>query len=82
MHVAQSGIFALGTGSHSYLEFDLLPHGEALMLVQLIAGLGEPRMTTGGVNQDGIASRSFPNTRNRRHPQRRTAGGRRRRKRG
>jgi hypothetical protein len=23
MHVAQSGIFALGTGSHSYLEFDL-----------------------------------------------------------
>jgi hypothetical protein len=24
MHVAQSGIFALGTGSHSYLEFDLL----------------------------------------------------------
>ncbi len=23
MHVAQSGIFALGTGSHSSLEFDL-----------------------------------------------------------
>src|SRR6476646_6289764 len=50
MHVAQSGIFALGTGSHSYLEFDLDAHGEPLMLVQLIAGLGEPRMTTGGVN--------------------------------
>ena len=23
MHVAQSGIFALGTGSHSYLEFEM-----------------------------------------------------------
>src|SRR5216684_372655 len=50
MHVAQSGIFALGTGSHSYLEFDLHAGGDALTLVQLIANLGEPRMTTGGVN--------------------------------
>jgi putative iron-dependent peroxidase len=50
MHVAQSGIFALGTGSHSYLEFDLHAHGEPLTLVQVIASLGEPRMTTGGVN--------------------------------
>lgn len=50
MHVAQSGIFALGTGSHSYLEFDLHARGEALTLVQAIASLGEPRMTTGGVN--------------------------------
>lgn len=53
MHVAQSGIFALGTGSHSYLEFDLrAPDApdDALRLVQLIADLGEPRMTTGGVN--------------------------------
>jgi porphyrinogen peroxidase len=50
MHVAQSGIFALGTGSHSYLEFDLHARGDALTLVQLIASLGEPRMTTGGVN--------------------------------
>jgi putative iron-dependent peroxidase len=52
MYVAQSGIFALGTGSHSYLEFDLHTPGEGqeLTLVQLIAGLGEPRMTTGGVN--------------------------------
>ncbi len=50
MHVAQSGIFALGTGSHSYLEFDLYAHGDPLTLVQLIASLGEPRMTTGGVN--------------------------------
>jgi len=50
MNVAQSGIFALGTGSHSYMEFDLNAMGDALRLVQLIAGLGEPRMTTGGVN--------------------------------
>ena len=50
MHVAQSGIFALGTGSHSYLEFDLHVHSDPLTLVQVIASLGEPRMTTGGVN--------------------------------
>ena len=50
MHVAQSGIFALGTGSHSYLEFDFHAQGDPLTLVQLMASLGEPRMTTGGVN--------------------------------
>ena len=50
MYVAQSGIFALGTGSHSYLEFDLQVHGDPLALVQVMANLEEPRMTTGGVN--------------------------------
>jgi putative iron-dependent peroxidase len=50
MHVAQSGIFALGTGSHAYLEFDLHTGGDPLALVQIIANLEEPRMTTGGVN--------------------------------
>jgi putative iron-dependent peroxidase len=50
MHVAQSGIFALGTSSHSYLEFDLLAQGDPLTLVQVMANLQEPRMTTGGVN--------------------------------
>jgi putative iron-dependent peroxidase len=50
MHLAQSGIFALGTGSHSYLEFDLNASRDALSMVQLIAGLREPRMTTGGAN--------------------------------
>jgi hypothetical protein len=34
MRVAQSGIFALGTGSHSYLEFDLLERTEPIALVQ------------------------------------------------
>jgi len=50
MHVAQSGIFALGTGSHSYLEFDLQESADPLTLVQVIANLREPRTTTGGVN--------------------------------
>ena len=50
MQVAQSGIFALGTGSHSYMEFDLLEHAAPLTLVQAIANLREPRTTTGGVN--------------------------------
>lgn len=50
MRVAQSGIFALGTGSHSYLEFDLLAHADPLTAVQAIANLREPRSTTGGVN--------------------------------
>jgi len=50
MRVAQSGIFALGTGSHSYLEFDLLESANPLTAVQAIANLREPRTTTGGVN--------------------------------
>jgi putative iron-dependent peroxidase len=50
MYVAQSGIFALGTGSHSYLEFDLQEGSDPLALAQLLANLGEPGMTTGGVN--------------------------------
>lgn len=50
MHVAQSGIFALGTGSHAYLEFDLHVGSDPRTLVQVMADLEEPRMTTGGVN--------------------------------
>jgi putative iron-dependent peroxidase len=50
MNVAQSGIFALGTSSHSYLEFNLHQQGDPLTLIQMIASLEEPRMTTGGVN--------------------------------
>lgn len=50
MQVAQSGIFALGTGSHSYLEFDLLQSADPVALVRAIANLREPRTTTGGVN--------------------------------
>lgn len=50
MHVAQSGIFALGTGSHSLLECDLFASVDPLALVRAIANLREPRTTTGGVN--------------------------------
>src|SRR3974377_1818352 len=50
MHVAQSGIFALGTSSHSYLEFDLDAQADPLTIVQAMANLRKPSMTTGGVN--------------------------------
>lgn len=50
MHVAQSGIFALGTSSHAYLEFDLLEDIDPLALVQIVANVEEPRMTSGGIN--------------------------------
>jgi putative iron-dependent peroxidase len=50
MYVAQSGIFALGTGAHAYLEFDKLEHSTPDVLVQAIANLREPSTTTGGVN--------------------------------
>jgi porphyrinogen peroxidase len=50
VNVPQSGIFALGTGSHSYLEFELEPQSDPTTMAQAIAGLGEPGMTTGGVN--------------------------------
>jgi putative iron-dependent peroxidase len=47
MRSPQSGIFALGTASHAYLEFDGRG-GDGL--VQAIAALREPRTTMGGVN--------------------------------
>jgi putative iron-dependent peroxidase len=43
----QSGIFALGTASHAYLEFDAR---DAAGLVTAVAALREPRTTMGGVN--------------------------------
>jgi len=45
----QGGIFALGTGSHAYLEFDAAA-GEGRELVRAISSLREPRTTMGGVN--------------------------------
>jgi porphyrinogen peroxidase len=47
-HIPQAGIFALGTASHAYLEFDL--RGDARELVTRLADLREPRTTIGGVN--------------------------------
>ncbi len=48
--IPQAGIFALGTASHAYLEFDLQSGADARELVSRLAGLREPRTTIGGVN--------------------------------
>jgi putative iron-dependent peroxidase len=50
MGTPQSGIFALGTASHAYLEFDARGRGVAPQLVHAVASLREPRTTMGGVN--------------------------------
>jgi putative iron-dependent peroxidase len=50
MNTPQGGIFALGTASHAYLEFDLQPGRAAHALVAAMADLREPRTTIGGVN--------------------------------
>ena len=50
MNLSQAGIFALGTASHAYLEFDAHDAEEASELVPAIARLREPRTTMGGVN--------------------------------
>lgn len=49
MKSPQSGIFALGTASHTYLEFDAISAQEQ-SLVAAISSLREPRTTMGGVN--------------------------------
>ena len=50
MSTPQGGIFALGTASHAYLEFDVSAGERARDLVEAIASLREPRTTMGGVN--------------------------------
>ena len=50
MKSPQSGIFALGTASHAYLEFDVLDGQNEEALVAAISSLREPRTTMGGVN--------------------------------
>jgi porphyrinogen peroxidase len=47
---AQSGIFALGTASHAYLEFDATGGKSASAVVRAVASLREPQTTMGGVN--------------------------------
>jgi putative iron-dependent peroxidase len=46
----QGGVFALGTSSHAYLEFDANDGADARRLVTAISSLREPRTTMGGVN--------------------------------
>lgn len=50
MYTPQAGIFALGTASHAYLEFDVFDPGKRKELVTAISALREPRTTMGGVN--------------------------------
>jgi putative iron-dependent peroxidase len=50
MYTPQAGIFALGTSSHVYLEFDLLDAKKRKEFASTISGIREPRTTTGGVN--------------------------------
>ena len=50
MFTPQAGIFALGTSSHAYLEFDLLDAKKSKEFTSTIASIREPRTTTGGVN--------------------------------
>ena len=50
MRTAQSGIFALGTSSHAYLEFDVLDGRKGEELVAAVSSLREPRTTIGGLN--------------------------------
>jgi putative iron-dependent peroxidase len=50
MYTPQAGIFALGTSSHAYLEFDLPDGKKREEFASAISRIREPRTTTGGVN--------------------------------
>jgi putative iron-dependent peroxidase len=50
MYTPQAGIFALGTSSHAYLEFDILDAKNRQEFVSTICAIREPRTTIGGVN--------------------------------
>jgi len=50
MYTPQAGIFALGTSSHAYLEFDLVDAKHREEFAGAISAIREPRTTTGGVN--------------------------------
>ncbi|MGA8528192.1 MAG: Dyp-type peroxidase [Acidobacteriaceae bacterium] len=50
MFTPQAGIFALGTSSHAYLEFDLLDATHHVEFASAVSAIREPRTTTGGVN--------------------------------
>ncbi len=50
MLTPQAGIFALGTSSHTYLEFDVHDTGKRSAFISTLASIHEPRTTTGGLN--------------------------------
>ncbi len=50
MPLPQPGIFALGTNSHAWLEFDVAAGADPAKAVTAASSLREPRTTIGGVN--------------------------------
>jgi len=50
MPTPQTGIFAIGTSSHAYLELDVAAGMSPSAAVERVASLREPRTTIGGVN--------------------------------
>jgi putative iron-dependent peroxidase len=50
MYTPQAGIFALGTSSHAYLEFDMPDAKKCKTFLSTVSAIREPRTTTGGVN--------------------------------
>jgi putative iron-dependent peroxidase len=52
--VPQTGIFALGNLSHTYLELELRDQADAAALVKAVAELSEPRTTMGGGSYDVV----------------------------
>jgi putative iron-dependent peroxidase len=50
MYTPQAGIFALGTSSHAYLEFDVMDAKKHREFASAISAIREPRTTIGGVN--------------------------------
>jgi putative iron-dependent peroxidase len=50
VYTPQAGIFALGTSSHAYLEFDIRDARKYKEFASTICAIREPRTTTGGVN--------------------------------
>ncbi|SOD74463.1 putative iron-dependent peroxidase [Jatrophihabitans sp. GAS493] len=50
MATAQSGIFAIGTSAHCYLEFDRIDGVAEADFVRAVCALDEPATTVGGVN--------------------------------
>ncbi|MDA8081578.1 MAG: Dyp-type peroxidase [Actinomycetota bacterium] len=50
MSNAQVGLFAMGTVSHNYLEFSLLPNGNGLELIRAVANLEAPQSSVNGLN--------------------------------
>src|SRR6266478_2014712 len=54
MYTPQAGIFALGTSSHAYLEFDTLDAKKSREFASTISAIREPRTTTGGVISSSV----------------------------